>query len=119
LLLIVSPVEHQLKIGERERSFMAKNIKAYQQPTYEEIAACAHRIYETEGRPEGKSLEHWLQAEAQLVAERKAEAGMLPAKPAAKPMPAGRTTAVAVASKESQAPGWQATAPARQGLHRN
>jgi hypothetical protein len=98
---------------------MAKNIKAYQQPTHEEIAACAHRIYEVEGRPEGKSLEHWLQAEAQLVAERKAEAGMLPAKAAAKPMPAGKTTTVAVTGKESQVPGWQATPPARQGLQRN
>ena len=98
---------------------MAKNIKAYQQPTHEEIAACALRIYEMEGRPEGKSLEHWLQAEAQLVAERKAEAGLLPAKAATKPMPAGRTTTVAVTGKGPQAPGWQATAPAQQGLHRN
>ena len=98
---------------------MAKNIKAYQQPTHEEIAAFAHRIYETEGRPEGKSLEHWLQAEAQLVAERKAQAGMMPTKTAAKPMPAGRTTTVAVTGKEPQAPAWQATEPARQGLHRN
>jgi len=98
---------------------MAKNIKAYQQPTHEEIAAFAHRIYETEGRPEGKSLEHWLQAEAQLVAERKAQAGMMPTKTAAKPMPAGRTTAVAVTGKEPQAPGWHATAPAQQSLHRN
>jgi hypothetical protein len=100
---------------------MAKNIKAYQQPTHEEIAACALRIYEMEGRPEGKSIEHWLQAEAQLVAERKAEAGMLPAKTAAKSAPTGRTATVANSGKESQAPGWQGTgtAPARQGLHRN
>ena len=98
---------------------MAKNIKAYQPPTQEEIAACAHRIYETEGRPEGKSLEHWLQAEAQLVAERKADAGLLPAKTAAKSAPAGRSTTVAVTSKESAAPGWSASAPGRQGLHRN
>lgn len=98
---------------------MAKNVKAYQKPTHEEIAACALRIYEMEGRPEGKSLEHWLQAEAQLVAERKAEAGLLPSKAAAKPMPAGRTATAAVTGKESQAPGWQATPPARQGLHRN
>ena len=98
---------------------MAKNVKAYQPPTQEEIAACAHRIYETEGRPEGKALEHWLQAEAQLVAERKADAGMLAAKAAAKPAPAGRTATVAVTSKESAAPGWSASAPSRQGLHRN
>jgi len=44
-------------------------------PTHDEIAACARRIYETEGRPEGKAMEHWLQAEAQLIAERKLQAG--------------------------------------------
>jgi len=98
---------------------MAKNIKAYQQPTHEEIAACAHRIYETEGRPEGKSQEHWLQAETQLVAQRKAEAEVSPAKPAAKPAPAVRTTVPAVSGKDSQSPGWQGSTPARQGLHRN
>ena len=62
---------------------MAKNVKSYQDPTHEEIAACAHRIYESEGRPNGRDLEHWLQAEAQLIAERKAQAGMPIAKPAA------------------------------------
>jgi hypothetical protein len=98
---------------------MAKNIKAYQQPTHEEIAACAHRIYETEGRPEGKSQEHWLQAEAQLVAERKAEAGVSPTKSAAKSAPVSRATVPAVSSKDAHAPGWQGHAPARQGLHRN
>ncbi len=98
---------------------MAKNIKAYQPPTHEEIAACAQRIYENEGRPEGKSMDHWLQAEAQLVAERKADAGMSPAKTPAKPATANRTNAVAVSGKESQSSGWQGTAPSRQGLHRN
>ena len=98
---------------------MAKNTKAYHPPTQEEIAACAHRIYETEGRPEGKSLEHWLQAEAQLVAERKVEAGMLPAKTPAKSASTGRSTTVAVSGKDSRAPGWQESAPTRQGLHRN
>ena len=98
---------------------MAKNIKAYQQPTHEEIAACAQRIYENEGRPEGKSVDHWLQAEAQLVAERKAEAGMSPAKTAAKSASTGRSANVAVGGKDSQASTWQGTAQSRQGLHRN
>lgn len=53
---------------------MAKNMKTHRKPTHEEIAACAHQIYESEGRPEGKAMEHWLQAEAQLIAEFKAEA---------------------------------------------
>jgi len=31
-----------------------------------EIAALAQRYYEEEGRPEGRSLEHWLRAEREL-----------------------------------------------------
>lgn len=31
-----------------------------------EIAALAHRYYEQEGRPEGRSLEHWLRAEREF-----------------------------------------------------
>ncbi len=62
---------------------MSKSVKKYKEPTQGEIAACAHQIYELEGRPEGKSIQHWLQAEAQLIAERKAEAGIFSSKPAA------------------------------------
>jgi hypothetical protein len=29
----------------------------------------AYRIWEREGRPDGKSVEHWMQAEAEIVAE--------------------------------------------------
>jgi hypothetical protein len=65
---------------------MSKNAKSHQEPTHEEIAICAQGIYEREGRPQGKATQHWLQAEAQLIAERKAAAsGTTPAKPAAKP----------------------------------
>jgi hypothetical protein len=68
---------------------MSKGIKSYREPTQAEIAACAQHIYEAEGRPEGKALQHWLEAEAQLIAERKADAGLLsattPNKPFAKP----------------------------------
>jgi hypothetical protein len=35
-------------------------------PTREEIAACAYSIWEQEGRPEGREVEHWLAAEIQL-----------------------------------------------------
>jgi hypothetical protein len=31
-------------------------------PTNEEIAACAHAIWEQEGHPEGRDVEHWLAA---------------------------------------------------------
>ncbi len=90
---------------------MSKKNKAYQAPTHEEIAACAQIIYEREGRPEGKATEHWLQAEAQLIAERKAAATSLPApdktRAAGSPAPSGAPTA----------PAWQP--PSRQGLRRN
>jgi hypothetical protein len=63
---------------------MSKNSKTCQEPTHEEIAKCAQTIYEREGRPQGRAMQHWLQAEAQLHAERKAAAAG-PAKPASKP----------------------------------
>ena len=36
-------------------------------PTREEIAARAYRIWEAEGRPEGRALAHWLEAEDELA----------------------------------------------------
>jgi hypothetical protein len=36
-------------------------------PTQHEIAVCAYCIWEQEGRPEGRTLNNWLQAELQLV----------------------------------------------------
>ncbi len=44
-------------------------------PTREEIEACAYFIYLCEGQPEGRALDHWLQAELQLLACRLHEAG--------------------------------------------
>ena len=52
---------------------MSKLSKTPQKPTHDEIAACAQHIYENEGRPQGKAMEHWLRAENQLSAQRKAE----------------------------------------------
>lgn len=43
-------------------------------PTREEIALCAHQIWEEAGRPDGRDLEHWLQAEARLQKTRPAPA---------------------------------------------
>ncbi len=89
---------------------MSKSIKAYQEPTHDEIAACARAIYEMEGHPEGKAVEHWLQAEAQLIAERKAQAGQMPAKAVAKAAP----TAPQNAGKKAKNTAWQAPTPAPQ-----
>jgi hypothetical protein len=73
---------------------MSKNAKSYQAPTHEEIAVCAQSIYEREGRPQGREVQHWLQAEAQLIAERKAASAPIhaaaPAKPSASPPPKHR-----------------------------
>lgn len=49
----------------------------YQAPKQEEIAAFAHSIWEQEGRPEGRGLCHWFQAEAHLIAARKMDAGLV------------------------------------------
>lgn len=91
---------------------MSKNAKSYQEPTHEEIAICARGIYEREGRPQGRAMQHWLQAEAQLKAERKAAAGdQASAKPAAKqatPTPA---------PAKMRGNDWQTTG--RQTLHSN
>jgi hypothetical protein len=38
------------------------------QPTHEEIAAAAYLIYLQEGCPEGREVQHWLEAEEQLKA---------------------------------------------------
>lgn len=36
------------------------------EPAHDEIALCAMSIWEEEGRPQGRELEHWLLAEARL-----------------------------------------------------
>ena len=37
--------------------------------THEDISRRAREIWEREGRPQGKDMEHWLQAEAELRQE--------------------------------------------------
>jgi len=39
-------------------------------PTYDEIAARAYVVWERKGRPEGRDMENWREAEAELRAER-------------------------------------------------
>lgn len=49
-------------------------------PTPEEITGCAYLIWEEEGRPEGREKQHWLQAEAQLLAAHQHEQWTKPAR---------------------------------------
>ena len=44
----------------------AKAGRAASHPHPERIANCAYLIWEREGRPDGRDVEFWLQAEAQL-----------------------------------------------------
>ena len=44
------------------------------EPTHDDIALCAMSIWEEEGRPQGRELEHWLLAEARLRQGCKADA---------------------------------------------
>ena len=44
---------------------LAKNLS---EATKDEIAVCAYFIWEQEGKPLGRALDHWLQAELQLAA---------------------------------------------------
>jgi Protein of unknown function (DUF2934) len=53
---------------------MAKKEKSLPKPIPAEIARCAYLIYETRGRQPGRNVEDWLEAEAQLIADRKQEA---------------------------------------------
>lgn len=91
---------------------MSKSVKSYHPPTHDEIAVYARRIYEIEGRPEGKATEHWLQAEAQLIAERKGQAGMQTAssRDGARPLQANSP-----ANATARGEGWQTKA----AVHRN
>lgn len=43
-----------------------------------EIETRAYSLWEQEGQPEGKSLEHWLRAESQVEWERNSEAAAAP-----------------------------------------
>lgn len=70
---------------------MASKIKAFREPTHEEIAVYAYYLWEFEGRPHGRDKEHWQQARAYLIADRQYEAGVLKAEvPETKPVPAAK-----------------------------
>ena len=56
---------------------MTKQTKTFTEPTQDEIAAYAYKLWEAEGRPDGRDLDQWLQAKAHLTADRQYEAGVL------------------------------------------
>lgn len=75
-----------------------QNATSYTEPTEAEIATYAYYLWEAEGRTNGRDLDYWLQAKAQLIASRQFEAGLFsqksgkatpaaasPVEPAAKP----------------------------------
>jgi len=95
---------------------MSRNTKVYREPTHDEITARAHQIYLAEGRPEGRATEHWLKAEALLIAERKAEAGPSAGKTPANVAAPGKPRAQQPATARGST--WQAT-PARSNLNTN
>ena len=51
---------------------MAKQLED-PKPTHEEIAQRAYALFETKGRVPGHEIEHWLEAESQLIAARKSK----------------------------------------------
>jgi hypothetical protein len=93
---------------------MSKSLKTYQEPTREEIAACAYLIYEREGRPDGKATQHWLEAEAQLIAERRAQVRQSSAKAAPR-----TNTGDGQASRKPLNPVWNAPTRSQPAAHAN
>jgi hypothetical protein len=57
--VLADRIERELQIGEWKHCAVGP-------VTREEIAPYAYYIWQKEGRPEGRALEHWLQAELQL-----------------------------------------------------
>ena len=53
----------------------------YVRPSHEDIALCAYFIYLHEGSRQSHDLPNWFQAEHQLMADRKHNAGMAPDAP--------------------------------------
>jgi hypothetical protein len=77
---------------------MATNDLTFVPPTQEEISARAYEIYVRGGSIPGRDLDHWLQAEAELVRERqeklKKSSSRKPAQPRAAAAPRVRKTVI-------------------------
>ena len=98
--------------SDSRKVIMSKMMKNYNEPTHEEIAALAQRFYEAEGRPNGKAMEHWLRAEAQLVSERREKT--MPLKSGAPKTISNAPKIGAIGPSPSVLP-----SPGRQDLHKN
>jgi hypothetical protein len=92
---------------------MSKPSKGHEAPSNEEIAAYAFSIYEQEGCPDGKHHEHWLQAEAYLIADRKALASQPAPKATAKAAPATEPS-----KNKSKNTAWQTNSSAQPSASR-
>ena len=66
-------------------------------PTQQEIAHRAYAMWEQEGRPHGRNLDHWLKAEKELIMQSSAVSPRRTesAKRGARPAAAGKTAAKA------------------------
>ncbi|MEA3187850.1 MAG: hypothetical protein QOD99_1680 [Chthoniobacter sp.] len=53
-------------------------MKTYCRTTHEAISIGAYFIYKQEGHPEHRERQHWFEAEAQLIGDRKDDAGRFP-----------------------------------------
>lgn len=53
-------------VGCSENSREARTVKMLN-ATHHEISTCAYCIWLQEGKPEGRALDHWLEAELQLL----------------------------------------------------
>jgi len=51
---------------EKNKPLAVTTHRPLDEPTHEEIAAAAYLIWEQEGRPEGRGVEHWMRAKAQI-----------------------------------------------------
>jgi len=55
----------------RHTSMNATQRQQTNSPSAQEIAICAYAIWEKEGRPRGRDVDHWLQAKTQLEVDRR------------------------------------------------
>src|SRR5262245_30766902 len=60
--------------------------------SHEDVGRVAHSIWEQEGRPEGKSLDHWLMAEKQLRGEKQRQNSAATNEQSSVVAPAGQNT---------------------------
>ncbi len=68
------------------REISKPNDMKNRKPSQEEISARAYQIFVERGCPEGRDLEHWLEAEAQLSGESRSSVSAPQPEPSIPPM---------------------------------